>query len=114
MRSFERKLRGLVHKYDDKYVTLYILADEIAFDTNKFLKTYYTGQNKTITKVTYKVKLNSKSLFHLDKVGQIPTTPNELLEKVVELNVNVKHYNFTYAGEKIIGWNMTLLEMHPI
>jgi hypothetical protein len=36
------------------------------------------------------------------------------MDQVVEVNVAVLHYNFSHAGEKITGWNMRLLEMHPI
>ncbi len=111
---FEKKLRGLLYKCDEKYITFYILADEMATDTNKFLKTYFTGQNKTITPTTFKVKITGKSKAHLDKAQQVQILPQELINQVVEINVIVKHYNFLQADKKIIGWNMTLNEMHPI
>lgn len=114
MRSFEKKLRGFVYRCDEKYVTLYILADEIAEDTNKFLKSYFVGQNKTITRSTFKVKMHAGSCAHLDKARQSPTAISNLVGQVVEVNVTVAHYNFIHAGEKITGWNMRLLEMHPI
>lgn len=114
MKSFEKKIRGLVYKCDEKDITLYILADEIADGTNAFLRTYFTGQNRTVTRTTFKVKINSNSMAFLDKGRQCLISVGELLNQVVELTVAIKHYNFSANGKKITGWNMQLIEMHPI
>lgn len=114
MKSFEKNLRGLFYKCDEKDITLYILADEIAYDTNKFLRSYFTGQNRTITATTFKVKRTDESKAHLDKAKQVLIDIQTLLEQVVEIKVTIKHYSFSSNGKKITGWNMRLLEIHPI
>ncbi len=68
----------------------------------QFLK----STKKTVARKIYRIK--KKLLTTLSK------TNTYYPKRVIKKSCKTKHYNFTCAGEKINGWNMTLLEMHPI
>ncbi len=112
MKSFEKKLRALFYKLDGDYAIFYIMDERLAPDTYKFVNTYYVGQNKSITPTQFRAKISAKSRAYPSKASTNPILLEELLGNPVDLTVMVKHYYFTSAGKKIVGWTMHLHEMH--
>lgn len=110
------KLKGRLNKIDSQYKKLEVLypAESIDTFTKDFLTKYYHTGNSPLFQNGFYVKYSNTSIFYIDKVGSIPTEMNNLVDKEVQLIVELKHYNFYIQKKRINGWNLTLLDMKPL
>lgn len=111
-------IKAYFQKYDEinKKMTLLFLDDEIEPFTKSFLTKYYSSaQNNPVKYNEFYVKIDArKSICYLDKASQIIVPIQDNLDKVVIMDITIKHYNFTNNfGKKIIGWNIHLINMKP-
>jgi hypothetical protein len=109
-------LRAFFKSYDseNKKLTMLFLDDEIEAFTKDFLNKYYSAaQNNPVKSQEFYVKWDKKSIAYVDKSGVCLVPVQELIDKVVNLCVYIKHYNFMSNGKKIQGWNINLVKINP-
>ena len=111
-------IKGLLKKYDaqKKKITLLFMSDEIDSFTRQFLNGHYNkSQINPMRNGEFYVKYNNNSRFYLDKAEQnIATSMDSLLERVVNMTIYIRHYDFIdKKGKRIIGWNITLVKLFP-
>jgi hypothetical protein len=111
-------LRGFFKSYDQttKKLTFVLLSREIEKFTYDYLHNKSNPlQINPLRHDQFYVKSNAKSRACLDREGQVITPISGLLDQVVNLTVTVYHYNFKdkKTGKKVVGWSLTLVDMHP-
>jgi hypothetical protein len=104
------------YNYGNKKLTMNFLDDEVEPFTKKFLMSYFNwNQNNPVKDNEFYVKSSIKSKACVDKHGEISTTIQELVDTVVCLQVEIRHYNFSdkKTNNRIIGWNLNLINIYP-
>ncbi len=114
MQPFEQKLQAYFHLVKDGWAIFHIPDKQFMPDTYNFLTQYSPRGNRSIKGNTFKVKLPGMPLAYLDKARQVQIPLIDLVGQMVEITVQVKHYSFMTKGKKIYGWNMSLVEAHPL
>ena len=109
-------LRGLVNKIDIVNKKLEVLYPPEAIDTftRTFLIGYFPNRNTPLSPNGYSVKYSNHSVAYADKQNNYPILIDNLLDKEVEMQVEIKHYNFASGKKRIIGWNINLRSIHPL
>jgi hypothetical protein len=112
MKRFEKNLMGYLSVISAGDVKFLILSDTICGESYKFLTEYQTHLNKTLTPTTFKTKITAGTKAYRDKNKQHEVILLDMVGKIVNLRVLIKHYSFVSYGEKIYGWNMHLIEVY--
>lgn len=109
-------LKGVFNKIDFQNKKLEVLFPPESIDTftKDFLTKYYHTGNSPLIQNGYIVKFTNTSIFYSDKNESFPTTMNNLLDKEISIQVELKHYNFFVGKKRISGWNLNLISMKPL
>ncbi len=105
-------LKGFLKKYDDKKIYLDFISEDIDVFTKNFLQNYFPTGNTPIYGQEFHVKLTKNNKFYLNKTQEIEVGLEKLLDNIVELGVEIKHYKFNSNGKQIVGWYINLLYMY--
>lgn len=103
-------LKGFLKNISEKKITFLFLDDDIDPFTSKFLRNYYTDQLTPVKHNEFTVKILNKSRAYMDKNKLHPTTFDYFINKMVCINVQLRHYYFNKKN----GWSMDLIDMVEI
>ncbi|MGL5935432.1 MAG: hypothetical protein ACRCZI_07390 [Cetobacterium sp.] len=110
-------IKGYFHKCDDKYKKLTMIFNNDEFTKSLLMRHYSEYHRNPVDNNEFYVKYDPiKTHAFLDKNNSVFTPIQALIDRHVEMTINIKHYSFVdnKSGKKIIGWNINLINIRPI
>lgn len=109
MRKKEYTFRAFLKSidFDNKKIEFLFLDDEIEKFTKSFLSGYCNHMRTPVNSLGFVAKFDYSTISFSDKTQLCSTPLLQLVDKIVELTAEVKHYNFLDKNKtRIIGWKL--------